>query len=116
MLLARLRSAAMEGWGSGVGLESGRAGVDDTAKTMMAGDAVSGPVVRRPKSAVAPTMGGASRDAVGAEEQELCDEAKVPVEGHLGRRFVQWACVEAMSQVVAGTMWYFKVEILNPHP
>lgn len=51
---------------------------------------------------------------MGDQEREMCDKVKDAVQQHLKLavgpgKFIGWDLVEALTQVVAGTCWYFKV-------
>merc|ERR1711865_38988 len=45
---------------------------------------------------------------------EVSAKAKAPVEAHLHIRFAQWQCLDAISQVVSGTVWYLKMDVGTP--
>jgi len=65
-------------------------------------DVVVGPEVQ---------LGGAVAASVWADQLALCDKVKPLVEEHLDVTFSKYVCVEALSQVVAGTNWFFKVQV-----
>jgi len=55
--------------------------------------------------------GSASSANVGPDQSALCTRVKPLIEEHLKVKFSEFTCVEALSQVVAGTNWFFKLKV-----
>merc|ERR1711881_86443 len=60
--------------------------------------------------------GGTVAQPVGDTEQALLDAVQPFIERYLGSKFSCFLGLECLSQVVAGTCWYFKVQAEPANP